>query len=66
MTTTEYKGYTIETKENNGNAYIYRLGVLIGVSHSDCGKENQVEKAKQRIDSGTVNSMSAIRESLKK
>lgn len=51
----EYKGYQMEII--NGSAYIYKDSILLGCCHTDINKENSLEKAKTRIDSGKINSL---------
>jgi hypothetical protein len=53
MKTTNYKGF--EIRSNGTDAHIYLNGEVIGGSTADYGKNNEVEKAIAKIDSGRYN-----------
>jgi len=52
---TTYKGYKIEVTETS--AMIYKDGNLVGCTFTDESKGNQLEKAKQRIDTNRLNNI---------
>jgi len=54
----EYKGYIVSENKERGIGYIYSSDhLLMGMVQADEGKDNAIEKAKARIDSGKINNV---------